>query len=538
VFLRVSALHVPVNHILAFVHVEKQYGKGERCDLSFSYIRFLLTKFLALAHSHQKYIYRIQSGRLPDDNTPMGRLALDPHLARDLEGRENFGVSFLSEVLFKEEEYFGFTINREFLKNLQDGLLDQHMQIRLSLLHNEATAAFYLNHIISSIASWLRTRNYKIKEPQRYFTPEKANKPISGPISRKPDLLLVPLVDGRPLLSDHISWEDVYGVIEMTTTSEFTRIMRNTCNTKRFLMGLYQGDRHFAPCISVYDKNFRFMVSDHAGDVHNSPQSFTGEGTKVFFRIIIGLAFLDDSYIGLDPTMTRRKIPADRVSDLKFEDIYLRIAKPQFWRDVDAVRCMAQSPQSVGRVETLETPDAAEEQNEALLGEDDENDKLVETTEDDVSISTESKSLIASVICKGVKYEVIKEIFRAQTFVGRGTRVWLVRQPKGKLLVMKESWIPPNQPREAHFLEGLQIPNGVRLIAEEVVLRTEPIRVDVRASHECREKRRIILEPAGYHLSGFRTPFELLVVMRDIVEGQSTDANPYHIDTQPPIYSN
>ena len=72
--------------------------------------------------------------------------------------------------------------------------------------------------------------------------------------------------------------------------------------------------------------------------------------------------------------------------------------------------------------------------------------------DEEVPIRMEQDSLIASAVCKGVRYGVVKEIFHAQAFIGHGTRVWLVSRPSGKLCIMKESWIPPNQPCEADFL--------------------------------------------------------------------------------------
>jgi len=92
----------------------------------------------------------------------------------------------------------------------------------------------------------------------------------------------------------------------------------------------------------------------------------------------------------------------------------------------------------------------------------DENDEDVEDNE--YIDAMEDDNLIDFITCQGVKYKVIKEIFRAQAFIGRGTRVWLVRRcDDGRgLYVLKESWIPTGQSSEAHFLENLEIPNAVR----------------------------------------------------------------------------
>lgn len=240
-----------------------------------------------LAHSHQKYIFRLQSVRLPDHEHPMDRSVLDPHLVRDLKDRQLTAVPLLASLLFDDSKLFGFMIDRNLLVRLRDdhSLLDDHLQLRSQLLQNENMAALYLNNIILAIQKWLETNNNanaKFTKPQRYFSSAGSKKPVSGPISRKPDISVLPLVDGKTLRQDSINWKYIHAIIEITRTDKLTSLMLNQCHTKRFLMGLYQGDRHFAPCISVTNNKFRFMISDHEGEVQSASHTLNPEGTIIF----------------------------------------------------------------------------------------------------------------------------------------------------------------------------------------------------------------------------------------------------------------
>lgn len=473
-----------------------------------------------LARSHEKYIFRLQSVRLPDDNDSMGRAVLDPHLLRDLKGRQHTAVPLLASLLFDDSTLFGFVIDRNLLVHLRNNhsLLDDHLQLRSEVFENEAMAALYLNNIVLAVARWLKTNsNAKFTQPQRYFSSAGSKKPLSGPISRKPDIAVLPLVDGKTLRHDSINWKYIHALIEITSTNKFTPAMLNQCLAKRFLMGLYQGDRHFAPCISVAGNRFRLMISDHEGEVQSINHTLNPEGTIIFLRIIVALAFLDAHHIGLDTTMTRQEIKPSHLS-------------------TPLERCYRTNWDSLipksGRNQELKTKKAIPVA--VLLSDGEGEDDDDEDFQDEYIDAMEDDNLIDAIACGGVKYEVIKEIFRAQAFIGRGTRVWLVRRCDNgrRLYVLKESWIPIGQSSEASFLENLEIPNGVRLIANEVSGSTSHIRQDIRQQFQHREKRRIVLEPAGYHLSSIRSAFELLVVARDIVEGKSSASDFWNIDAQ------
>jgi hypothetical protein len=173
------------------------------------------------------------------------------------------------------------------------------------------------------------------------------------------------------------------------------------------------------------------------------------------------LAFLDAHHIGLDPTMTRYKIKPSHL------DIPLEQYRRENWGSPTV---------NLGRNQKRKAKKTI--QVAALLSDvDDEDEDEDDEDFEDECIDVMDDSLIEVITCQGVKYKVIKEFFCPQAFIGRGTRVWLVRRcdPGWRLFVLKESWIPIGQSSEAHFLENLEIPNAVRLIASEVLGSTSHI---------------------------------------------------------------
>ncbi|RDB15778.1 hypothetical protein Hypma_003707 [Hypsizygus marmoreus] len=491
----------------------------------------------SLAISHQKYVFRLQSNGPPDDKSPMTRAVLDSHLTRDLMNRQSQHTPFLTELLTVEQTDFGFDLNRWFIRELLEitpGLLDSYMQLHYKLLHNEETAAFYLNTIISTVAKWFENHpladDGPVRKPLRYFSAGKKNKAIFATISHKPDLLLLPLLDGHLLDSNQVTWSDVYSVFEVTSSNCFTALMQRTLNTKRFLMGLHQGDRLYCPAMSIHDKRFRFMVSDYEGDVQTPLMTFgTDEGTKNFLRAVIGLAFLDAKRIGLDHTMVRRDTVSSKVGPHSFHTLYPCTPDAAIpWEDPEEfAKWVAASHNGdsgsihlPSRIFTSTSNNQGHEQLTVL-----DNDEIIgrEVNAQSgyiVGDFADEDCGITSVTCLGEIYIVLKELFRSRSLIRHGTRVWLVLTPAKTYAIMKESWIDKGQSSEADFLESLDIPNGIRVIASEVVQDTNHYRIDipwVQRMTTAREKCRVIIEPAGYHISTFKSVFELLVIAKDIV---------------------
>jgi Fungal protein kinase len=68
----------------------------------------------------------------------------------------------------------------------------------------------------------------------------------------------------------------------------------------------YQPERDFLPFICITRNHFYITVTDHAGQIETNPIPFDRtSSTLIFFRLVMGLAFLPISNLGLDPTIIR-----------------------------------------------------------------------------------------------------------------------------------------------------------------------------------------------------------------------------------------
>jgi hypothetical protein len=213
--------------------------------------------------------------------------------------------------------------------------------------------------------------------------------------------------------------------------------------------------------------------------------------TLIFFRMVMGLVFLPDSMIGVDATIIRRELGVS--SNEKFCDLFppfdYKVTKPF--------------------IDCLKTPSHQFSNNPPLA-----------ITHDAASAGQDSE--FCSVVIGSKIYPVVRLLFRTQTLIGRATRTFLVRLPDGRNGVLKDSWITTDRPTEANFLKGLEIPFGPRLVDHCVlgntsVFRSSPIRMAI--NQEVQEKRRIVTYPAGVHISDFRSLWELMVAMLDVVVG-------------------
>ena len=94
------------------------------------------------------------------------------------------------------DEAFGFPINDQFVKNFCNAFISPGKLFDTSNFRNEKDTATFLNWMVTTIANFLRSTKKTSLKPLRYFSSLQATTPLTGPAKVKPDILIVPLIDG------------------------------------------------------------------------------------------------------------------------------------------------------------------------------------------------------------------------------------------------------------------------------------------------------------------------------------------------------
>lgn len=441
------------------------------------------------------FAFRIQSGRLHDDDSFLTILEMDHLLTSDLLGRITEVGDGIAAELFPDSA-FGFPINDQLVKNFCGSFISSSKLIDPNNFKTEEETAIFLNRMTTTIAEFLRSTGKTSLVPLRYFSDRQASTPMSGhPAKVKPDIVLTPLINGC-IRDGPIKWKDVKSLVELTREKSPPRRMAKTVSVKSYMTFGSQPDRDFIPFLCITGKGIHIVVTDHVGQIETDVIPFDRTATTlIFFRMVMGLTFLPDSNLGLDTTFTRRDdgVPVPESNDGKFAKVY-----PPFNYNIPnpTVQLFLPDPS------ICVNPPAG---TTTFNGDDGIGDNGI------ISISVNATT-----------YRVIRLIFRAQTLVGRATRAFLVELPDGRLGVIKDSWITTNRATEASFLEGLDIPFGPQLINHCLLGNTSMFRdnpITPPSIPECREKRRVVTYPAGVHISDFSSLWELMVAMLDVVVG-------------------
>lgn len=442
-----------------------------------------------------KYEFRNQSSRLfgdPDSyNTPDDNNGL----LRDFAGRATVVSEMFIASLFTDAD-FGFSINEAFLKNSTGLFLTKDALINSDNFIDDEGASVFLNRMISTIADFFQSTDDRpflnYIKPLRYFTALYANSPVPGSsMKRKPDLMLVRLLDGCIVDDAPLFWHHAQGFIEQTREKKVPIRMTETIVSKSYLAFCAQPERDFIINLCISGEGFRVVVMDHTGSVETTPISFdTPYGTYYFLRTVIGLAFFPDRLLGVDATMLRRD---SRVcSNKQFQTAY-----PPYPRSATFSLSLFRSPQP-------RFPDT---------------NPIAITTSPHLP---NSNSEISSITVGSTTYPVISVLFNAKSLIGRSTKVFLVELPDGSRGILKDSWITTDRVQEAEFLKELDIPFGPSIRASTTLRNTDDFRTDVNsiaAINEPREKRRVVEGPAGVHISDFTSLWELTVAFLDVAIG-------------------
>jgi Fungal protein kinase len=413
---------------------------------------------------------------------------IDVLLRRDIQDRTmEVGDGIVADLF--PDETFGFPINDQFVKNFCGSIIDQGKLITTINFKTETTAATFLNQMITTIAEFLDSTKKTSLKPLRYFSAVHANTPVDGTVKVKPDLMIVPLIDNC-IRQGRLSWKDAHSIVELSQEKKVPLRMIETVRVKTYMAFCEQPERDFFPFFCITKDGFLIILTDHSGQISTDLIPFSrNASTLIFFRLVMGLAFLPSSYLGLDPTIIRRD--QGEKGDKKLSDAFPSLG---YKSTNPNIRLFA--PDS----STTITPPT--------------------TCEPDFDDDSKGDKGIVSISIKGKTYEVVRLLFQSKTLVGRATKVFLVKLPNGSLGVVKDSWIPSERASEASFLERLDIPFGPQLVDHCVLgdtraFRDNPFNICVKKGY--REKRRILTYPAGVHISDFSCLWELMAALLDTV---------------------
>jgi hypothetical protein len=442
--------------------------------------------------SNSQYVYRTQSGFFGTDADRYEAGHINRLLSSDVHRRVTYVGENISSHLFPDKA-FGFMLNVEFQEAFIDTFLAQNSTFDMSNFTNgEAKCANFLNQMISTMASFIQaTGEPSLKDfrPRRYFVPCQ-DTPVKGSaVLRKPDLLLVRLIDGCTR-GKSMTWIDVQALAETTRENSPPMRMKETMFTKNYLTFCNQPERDFLINLCFTGSGFFISVMDHSGTMETNPISFQMQhNALIFLRMVLGLAFLPDEYLGVDTTMICRETGVSSGKKFVTEFPPLRTDFPNA-----SVIVFSTSP----NVTPTSLPTA------------------------DASAAGRNDPRIISISVGGTGYRVISVLFEAKTLIGRATKVFLVELPDGRIGVLKDSWITVSMRSEAALLGGFHLPFCPELIEHCVLRNTSSLRYSPHKMAEIiepREKHRVVVYPAGVHIADFSCLWELMAAFMDVVIG-------------------
>lgn len=444
---------------------------------------------LAIQDNHPKYEYRVQSSRFCEDNFHYDDKEIDALVVRNMGGRVTQVGERLAAALFPDTA-FGFPINDDFLLNFFGSFLSSIGLLGPGNFASERSTCVFLNKMITTIDAFLQaTKEPELTNfrPLRYFTSLHATTPIAGGgVKRKTDLILVRLINGC-LRQGTLHWHDIQTLVEHTREFKPPMRMMETVTSKTYQIFCSQPERDFIISLCITGEGFHIVVADHSGIVETDVIKITQNNISVLVRMVMGLAFLPDSFLGVDASIIRRELGIASSTTLQEE------YKPYDYKPA--------TPLVFLRGSRVVAEPLAITKTRATKGFDENFSKIT---------------------IGGIDYPVICVVFSAKSFIGRATRAFLVQLPDGSKGVLKDSWIPRTRSPEWKFLEGLVIPFGPQILGHDILRNTGTLRThpyETPALDECREKRRILIYPAGVHIADFACLWELMAAFMDIVIG-------------------
>jgi hypothetical protein len=470
---------------------------------------------LSTSDIHPHYELRTQSNLVTSELFDFRQEEINQLLFRDLKGRATQVSDAFVETLFPDTA-FGFPINNLFIRNFRGSLISTNDCIDICHFQNESSTSNFLNTMISTIATFLASTKKSSLRPLRYFSSRFSSIPLGGhPVKRKPDITLFRLIDGCTRMeTDGMRWQDVQGMIEHTREKKTPKRMVETVAVKSYMTFCTQLERDFIPFICIIGEGFQVKLVDHEGHIETDVFPFlrttSTQSSLIFFRMVMGLAFLPDTLIGLDPSIKHREqgSSSGRPFHNEFPPMKVTVEKPSIQLLVPAPEPSIDNSSDVLNPSIHPFVPAPQ--------------PSIDNPPNVQSGPPGSDDEILSISIGPTIYPVIRLLFSSQALIGRSTKAFLVRLPDSRLAVLKDSWSLSDIPSEAKFLEELDIPFGPQLIDHCVLRNTGSYRDNSVHTHfKCRtrQKRRIVTYPAGVPLSDFSSLWELMVAILDVVIG-------------------
>ena len=143
---------------------------------------------------------------------------------------------------------------------------------------------------------------------------------MGSKVKWKPDLVLIHLIDGC-LRQGTLHWHDIQTLVKHTCEPKPPMRMPETVLSKSYRMFCSQPERDFIITLRITAKGFHIIVADHSGMVETDVIKIKTQYTSsVFVRVVMGLAFLSDSFLGVDTTTTHHELGI--TSSKKFQEEY------------------------------------------------------------------------------------------------------------------------------------------------------------------------------------------------------------------------
>jgi Fungal protein kinase len=234
--------------------------------------------------------------------------------------RETLGISITADLF--PDEAFSFPINNQFVKNFCGSFITPGKLFDPENFTTASGTSIFLNQMITTIADFQRSTGMTSFVPLRYFTDAHSRTPmLGGPRKVKPDIIVTPLIDGY-VQKGSIDWKDVKSIIELTQEKRPPTRMARMVSLKSYMTFCYQPNRDFIPFFCITHKAIHIVVTDHVSHIETNVIPFDCTATTLIFflRMVMGLAFLPDSYLGLNTTITR--LDNGVRGDGKLSDVY------------------------------------------------------------------------------------------------------------------------------------------------------------------------------------------------------------------------
>ncbi|KAG1841110.1 hypothetical protein DFJ58DRAFT_845101 [Suillus subalutaceus] len=343
-----------------------------------------------------------------------------------------------------------------------------------------------LDCLSSSAPDLAHTRNLS-----RTWSAANSSRPVPGEeIPRKPDLTLLDDVEAR--------WDTIKAVCELTSSAyKPSSTLVKTLDTKAYLLLKHQPWRRFALLISLCNgyRDLRVHLYDHSGGVHI--RAYTSADSQNTFYL---------------PPAERRFIPGRRTNSLPGPD--REHIPPQF----ESTSSLASTTPQID-LETEPTEDNADEDDGSFPVE-----LPIEIPQD--PLLEPLPEPIGKIRVNDHFYDILDIIFSRQGLVGRGTVCYHVRKNDEEFII-KDYWaIGGNKEalNEIKMMEKMKGVRGVPQLVEYWLVEVTPGKVDQTVEYRYRVHSvltfAVVLKPRGRPLHKFRTKYELLASVRDIVQIQ------------------